>query len=102
MCSLPAEQCPDNDQHNVDTADSIVTTIPVALTDLADDAAIQQVKTMVSLTRDSPNSQEHAAIFATALRSVVKGMPLKQAAVTAASHTGSDIRGSLANDPVTA
>ena len=28
----PADECPDNDQHNVDAADSIVATIPVALT----------------------------------------------------------------------
>merc|ERR1711907_652786 len=99
---LPAEQCPDNDRHNVDTADSIVTTIPVALTDSEDDTASQHVKDMVSLTRDSPSSQQHAALFASTLRSVVRGMPVKEAAVSASQSVGTDITRNLGHDPVTA
>ena len=47
----PADECPDNDQHNVDAADSIVATIPVALTAHEDAAAALQVLAHLVLAR---------------------------------------------------
>jgi ADP-ribosylglycohydrolase len=72
------ESCPDNDQHNVDTADSIVGTVAVALTSTDDQMALEQVKQTVAITRASRQSEEYAALFARLLRAVVRGHGLRQ------------------------
>lgn len=66
-------ECPDNDGHNVDTADSLVTTIPIALLSADDAAAQEEAGNMVYLTRKSKPSAQHAGVFATMLRAIVKG-----------------------------
>merc|ERR1712046_108941 len=99
----PPKDCPDNDNHNVDTADSIVTTIPVALSAATDDTAVENVKKMVSITRDSQQSQQYAALFALTLRRVVMdGAPVLTAVQSAAEAIGMTLPTSLASDPVTA
>lgn len=99
---FPPAECPDNDQHNVDTADAIVTTIPVSLTSSDDDEATQQVKEQVALTRASPQSQEFAAHFSSMLRSIVRGTSLRSAVTTTANTIGFDVQRAGGSDPVTA
>jgi len=98
----PADECPDNDQHNVDTADSIVTSVPVALTASDDETAISQVKTTVGITRNSPQSEQFAALFASTLRSVIRGTTVREAVTSAGRASGVDVTRSQGSDPVTA
>lgn len=101
----PVENCPSNDGHNVDTADALVTTIPVALLAGSDEEAASDVQKMVSSTRNSPKSNSYAALFASLLRGVVKGRrPVRDAVSEVASSLRYDLRAasSSARDPVTA
>merc|ERR1712086_423362 len=98
----PADECPDNDQHNVDAADSIVATIPVALTAYEDAAAALQVAAAVAVTRESPQSQQFAALFADTLRSVIRGTTVREAVTSAGRASGVDVTRSQGSDPVTA
>lgn len=98
----PADECPDNDQHNVDAADSIVATIPVALTAHEDAAAALQVAAAVAVTRESPQSQQFAALFAATLRSIVRGASVRAATAKAGQAAGVDVSKQMAADPVTA
>jgi len=98
----PADECPDNDQHNVDTADSIVASIPVALTASDDATAISQVKAVVGITRNSQQSEHFAALFASTLRSIIRGESVRQAVASAGQAAGVDVTRSLGSDPVTA
>jgi len=98
----PADECPDNDQHNVDAADSIVATIPVALTAYEDAAAALQVAAAVAVTRESPQSQQFAALFADTLRSIVRGASVRAATAKAGQAAGVDVSKQMAADPVTA
>jgi len=98
----PPDECPDNDQHNVDSADSIVATIPVALTAQADTTAAEQVAAAVGITRESSQSQQYAALFASALRDVVRGGTVRSAATSMGNAVGYDPTRQLSSDPVTA
>jgi len=100
---VPAADCPDNDNHNVDTADSIVTTVPVALSAGSDDDAVEKVKAMVAITRDSSQSQQYAALFALTLRKVaMDGESVLDAVQSAAKTIGMVLPAALGSDPVTA
>mmetsp|Transcript_9724 Transcript_9724/g.12144 ORF Transcript_9724/g.12144 Transcript_9724/m.12144 type:complete len:438 (+) Transcript_9724:112-1425(+) len=95
--------CPDNDGHNVDTVDSVVTTIPVALLSADDSTAYEQVQEMVGLTRNSNPSKTYAKVFASMIRQVaIEGVDAR----TAVSKTGKEVfkmnLSSKAQDPVTA
>merc|ERR1712153_13585 len=79
------------DQHNVDAADSIVATIPVALTAYEDAAAALQVAAAVAVTRESPQSQQFAALFADPLRSIVRGASVRAATAKAGQAAGVDV-----------
>lgn len=68
-----AKDCPDNDGHNVDNTDSIITTIPIALLAKDDDKAASEAAQMVSITRKSATSEKFARIFTGMLRRVVSG-----------------------------
>eukprot|EP00462_Mataza_sp_D1_P006690 CAMPEP_0175125694 /NCGR_PEP_ID=MMETSP0087-20121206/3449_1 /TAXON_ID=136419 /ORGANISM="Unknown Unknown, Strain D1" /LENGTH=236 /DNA_ID=CAMNT_0016407541 /DNA_START=215 /DNA_END=925 /DNA_ORIENTATION=- len=68
---IEPKDCPDNDNHNVDTCDSIIATVPIALLKTSENEAVANVKATVRLTRKSPESEKHAAIFAKLLRSIV-------------------------------
>lgn len=96
------DECPDNDQHNVDTADSIVATIPVALTAQADSTAAEQVAAAVGITRESPQSKQYAALFASALRDVVRGRTVRSTVTSMGNAVGYDPSRQLSSDPVTA
>jgi len=93
------ELCPDNDGHNVDTADAIVAAIPIALRSSDDAEAEDEIQKMVGITRDSRPAQQHAALFARALRSVVRGTSTLDEAVDAAARSiRYDVRGTVARD----
>jgi len=102
---IPPDKCPDNDGHNVDSADSIVTTVPVALLSASDDQAAQEVRRHVAITRDSQPAQTHSAIFASSLRSVVSGSSLTEAVLATAKKMHYDVAKAVARadeDPMTA
>jgi len=93
----PAD-CPDNDGHNVDSADSLVTTIPVALISNDDNIARSQVSEMVALTRNSKTSQQHAALFALTVRAVVMGVSVRDAVETAGAAINYDVKSVVERD----
>lgn len=99
--------CPDNDGHNVDTADSLVTTIPIALLSEDDAVAQEEVGKMVYLTRNSKPAAQHAGVFASMLRAIVKGRAIKDVLdATARSSLRLDLPRATAQrgarDPMTA
>lgn len=81
----PLAECPDNDQHNVDTIDALVTTVPISLLAASDTEAAKNTSEMVLLTRASPASSAHAAVFSKLLRDVVRGGNVGVAVATAAT-----------------
>jgi len=68
---IELSSCPDNDGHNVDTCDSIVTTIPIAILSKSDELAKENIETMISLTRNSPLSVQYAQHFGQTLRNII-------------------------------
>lgn len=101
----PPDKCPDNDGHNVDTCDALVTTIPVALSPADDSDASRLASEMVSITRDSKVSSQMAQLYATALRDVTKGIPARDAAVSIGKSLGIDVAHAATRsraDPMTA
>lgn len=100
---VPPEKCPDSDGHNVDNSDSIVATVPVALTAHSDDEAFRQVARMVAITRKSEPGQAYARLFASMLRRiVVDGASVGAVASAAAAQIRYKIPSPLTADPVTA
>jgi ADP-ribosylglycohydrolase len=96
---VPPSDCPSNDGHNVDVVDALVATIPIALRSADDAEAEREVQAMVAITRDSRPAQQHAALFARALRSVVRGAAtLESAVVAAARSVRYDVEGVVARD----
>merc|ERR1711871_1797187 len=93
----PAD-CPDNDGHNVDSADSLVTTVPVALIADDDSTAMSQVSEMVALTRDSKTSQQHAALFAMTVRAVVMGVSARDAVEAVGAAINYDVKSVVQRD----
>lgn len=75
MSGIDPKLCPDNDGHNVDTIDSIVTTIPVAFLTQDEEQSKNQIGQMVAITRDSKSSQAFAQLFGTLIRQVVYNAP---------------------------
>lgn len=65
------QHCPDNDNHNVDTCDAFITAVPIALLPTTDQEAAENVKTVVKLTRKSPEGAKYAEKYAKLLRAVV-------------------------------
>lgn len=68
---MAPKDCPDNDNHNVDTSDSIITTVPVALMTTDEAETMSNVVEMVRITRKSKPSEQYAQIFSKMLRAVV-------------------------------
>lgn len=79
---LPAEKCPDNDNHNVDAIDGICLSVPVALA-LAQRLPVEEIQTQAAecaaVTRDSPTLQQYVAQYAGILNSVVEGTSMHEA-----------------------
>ena len=99
------ENCPDNDQHNVDSTDAVTMAVPVSLLAADDTDAVKHAIKMVSLTRDSQRSQQVAATFTNLLRSVVRGTPVREAVAAVGAAEGIDLKRAAARsreDPVTA
>lgn len=102
------KDCPGNDGHNVDTSDSLVATVPVALLAKDDAVAEKQVQQMVAITRRSKPSQEYARVYGRMLRTVAAGVSDARTAVaTTARAMGLDLPSTVAHfggssDPMTA
>merc|ERR1719183_1644831 len=78
---LPPEQCPDNDNHNVDTIDGLIMAVPVILANCGQ--PIQKVKQeaaqCTAVTRNSRNLPEYAGNLSELMCSVLAGTPLLEA-----------------------
>lgn len=98
------KDCPDNDNHNVDTCDSIITTIPIALMNADDEKTNADVTTMVGITRKSVPSERYAVLFASMLRDIVlRDVNVREAVTKNAATIGYDVAASArGQDPVTA
>ena len=92
------DKCPDNDGHNVDSADAIVTSIPVGLISSSNDQAMKDAADMVMLTRNSKTSAAHAALFAQTLRAIILGSTVKEATVAAGKEIGYDVKSVVERD----
>jgi ADP-ribosylglycohydrolase len=68
----PLADCPDNDGHNVDSADALVAAVPAMLFSNSDNEAAENVETVISFTRNSPTAIQYAQTFATLLRNIVQ------------------------------
>jgi hypothetical protein len=99
---MAPKDCPDNDGHNVDAADSLVTTVPVALFASSEDSAADNVAATVRITRKSPDSEKFARIFSGMLRDVcIKGLDVQPVCTATAKKLGMRLSAS-GQDPVTA
>jgi len=101
---LPLDACPDNDAHNVDAIDGLITPVPAILASLAASEAesIRQAKAIVSVTRNSKTVEEFVPALVVLLRSVMFGTPAAEVAQkVAATMYGSRLSPS-APDPVVA
>lgn len=100
--NVDPKDCPDNDGHNVDAVDSIVTTVPIALLTADDEQCMNEVAATVAITRKSALSTQYAQIYAKLLRNVVvQGRDLR----TSLEETAKTLRVRLpaaGDDPVTA
>lgn len=97
----PAD-CPDNDGHNVDNTDSIITTVPIALMSSDEAETMTNVAAMVRITRKSGPSEKYAQVFSKLLRAVVfDGLDSKTAAMQCASSIKYRLS-TTGSDPVTA
>ena len=61
-----------------------------------------QVAAAVAVTRESPQSQQFAALFAATLRNIVRGASVRAATAEAGQAAGVDVSQQMAADPVTA
>eukprot|EP00040_Diaphanoeca_grandis_P029446 m.172479 g.172479 ORF g.172479 m.172479 type:complete len:377 (-) comp31687_c0_seq1:260-1390(-) len=99
----PAE-CPDNDGHNVDTTDALVTTVPIALLSATDTQAADDVAAMVAITRASTRAIDVAKLLSTTLRETVRGGDLRQLVKNLGKNVGYDVERAVAmsqhNDPL--
>lgn len=74
----PLDQCPDNDNHNVDTTDGLSTVIPVVLATahLPPKEVEKQVAECVSITRESRACERYGTFMAGMFRELLAGKPL--------------------------
>lgn len=105
LAGRPLEQCPDNDQHNVDTTDAITMTIPVGLFAADTKTAMANASQAVGLTRDSQISAQLAGVFTQMLRRVVMGESVTDVAADIAAAMRYDVVADVRRsrgDPLTA
>lgn len=76
----PPAQCPDNDNHNVDTIDGLVMAVPVALAAWRKPLAEAQrdCGTCCDVTRNSSELQGYAAHLAAVLQALLEGRSLNE------------------------
>lgn len=103
---LPPEECPDNDGHNVDTIDGLAMTVPVILAgwQLPLPQVQQRAAECAGVTRSSSVLGGYAGNFASVLRAILEGQPVKEAMSTYAGRgLESVVRGARSRpDPVVA
>jgi len=98
---VEAKLCPDNDQHNVDACDAIITSIPVALMFPDEQHADAAVGQTVLVTRNSPMSVKYAQTFGHMLREIVfKGADVRKVVETYAKKLGMNLPDASNADPV--
>lgn len=90
------DDCPDNDQHNVDTIDGLVNLPPVifaaAATSGSDAASVNASATAaVTLLRRSDQLPQYAKVYAAMLTGVAGGASLKDTVAAAAKSVGIDL-----------
>jgi ADP-ribosylglycohydrolase len=101
-------ECPDNDAHNVDALDSLITPTVAALTSASDEQAVRDAQAMVRLTRLSPLSERYVEVWTSMIRSVARGTSVRDAVAAAGKQTGVDAKrdveraGKKSDDPMTA
>lgn len=72
--------------------------MPVGLISADDQTAFSQAAAMVALTRNSKTASEHAKIFASILRAVVRGDSVRHAVNHVATAMRYDVKGSVETD----
>lgn len=90
----PLDDCPDNDQHNVDTIDGLVNLPPVifAAAAAAGEAQVNATAAAaVTLLRRSSVLPQYAQVYAAMLMGVASGADLKETVSAAAASVGLDI-----------
>lgn len=90
------DDCPDNDQHNVDTIDGLVNLPPVvfaaAATTGGDQESVNASATAaVTLLRRSDQLPQYAKVYAAILTAVAAGAPLKDTVAAAAKTIDLDV-----------
>merc|ERR1719409_712105 len=80
------EDCPDNDNHNVDTIDGLILAVPVMLAGASGQLqeAQRDAAACTQVTRSSRELQGYAATLTALMTDVVHGAPLKDALKTKA------------------
>ena len=89
----PLDQCPDNDQHNVDTIDGLVNLPPVIFAAAAGGEAKVNASAgaAVTLLRRSSVLPQYAQVYAAMLTGVASGASLRETVAIAAASVGLDI-----------
>jgi len=89
VSGMPAESCPSNDGHNVDTIDGLVLPTVTALASVFEPqaAASAAVRACVKVTRKSAALEEYAVAWGALLREIVLGSPLRDAALHACNSS---------------
>jgi len=104
----PLEDCPDNDQHNVDTIDGLTVPAAVAAVSAArgrtDDDVVRDAVAAAGATRHSPELQRYTEIYVKLLLQVLRGADLRTAVSATAQTVGFDVARSAAgtSDPMAA
>jgi hypothetical protein len=99
---IPLADCPDNDQHNVDTQDGLAMTIPVALATATQpkSAADEAIGACIFAVRNSPACKQYGAMYGQMLRDLLADKPLAE---VLQSCSGSSLERALRSpDPVVA
>ncbi len=105
----PLEQCPSNDNHNVDSIDSLVILMPVILANIESDEKTRnnQIEKSIMSTRNSPSSIPYAIIYSDLLIQTIKTGDLKTSLIDAGNKIGYDVKKNVETykskeDPMTA
>lgn len=95
---LAPEKCPDNDNHNVDTIDGLIMSVPVALTgyNRPVEEAQRDAARCVAVTRDSSVLPGYTENLTVMLRELIRGTPLSN---VLASNAGERFMQGVRNKP---
>lgn len=101
---LPLDECPDNDEHNVDTIDGLITPIPVILATVnqTEHESVETAKQCVRVTRKAPRVEEYMPVLTKLLRSILMGDTASDVAQALAQQLYGSRLDTSARDPVVA